>query len=121
MSWRNIRSLGALDLRRKALNQSCNELLPHLKAISAATKGIIFLATPHRGADLAAWAKMANDITKLAFKAPNTSILSDLSINSNTLERISVDFVKHLETAQWNVRSYREEVPMHGVMVSRIS
>ena len=59
-------------------------------------KAVIFMGTPHHGADVATWANFA----ARAFRAlqmstaTNTSLLSDLRGNSATLKQISQQFVE---------------------------
>ena len=64
-------------------------------------KAIVFMGTPHRGADVA-WA----DFAARAFRAlqmsaaTNPSFLSDLKRNSGTLEQISQQFVERGSTIE---------------------
>ena len=59
-------------------------------------KGIVFMGTPHRGADVASWANFAARAlgTLQMSTATNTSLLSDLKRNSETLKQISQQFVE---------------------------
>jgi hypothetical protein len=99
------------------LNASRNEIT-YLKEILPQTYGIIFLGTPHRGSDMASLGKMAQDITRIFLKHPNTTILQDLEVNAQTLERIGRGFSQILEERPIQIYSFREEFRTKGVMVS---
>lgn len=99
------------------LNASRNEVT-YLKEILPATYGIIFLGTPHRGSSTATLGKMAQEITKILWKHPNTSVLRDLAVNSQTLDRIGRGFSQILAERPLEIHSFREELPTKGVMVS---
>ena len=71
-------------------------------------KAVIFMGTPHRGTDLAALANFAARAPR-AFQigtATNTSLLSDLRKNSNTLTQISKQFVERGSTLE--IRTFYE-------------
>ena len=59
-------------------------------------KGVIFMGTPHRGADVASWAKFAAQALRALQMgtATNKSLVSDLRKNSKTLAQISQQFVE---------------------------
>ena len=65
-------------------------------------KAVIFMGTPHHGADVVAWA----NFTAWALKtlqmstATNTNFLSDFKGNSETLRQISQQFVERGSTIQ---------------------
>ena len=63
-------------------------------------KAAIFLGTPHRGAETAFWANFATRALKALQlgTATNTSLLSDLEKNSETLGHISQQFVERGST-----------------------
>ena len=93
---------------------------PHIKEILPATYGITFLGTPHRGTSLVHHAKIAYDITKVLGKNPATKTLSDLEINSQTLDRVSTYFKQLLMKHPIQIQTFREELPINGVMVHTI-
>ena len=99
------------------LNASRNEIT-YLKEILPATYGVIFLGTPHRGSATASLGKMAQDITKILWKRPNMSVLRDLEVSSQTLDRIGRGFSQILAERPLEIHSFREELPTKGVMVS---
>ena len=59
-------------------------------------KAVIFMGTPHRGADAAAWADFAAQALRALQMGTgtNTSLVSDLRKNSKTLSQISQQFVE---------------------------
>jgi len=99
------------------LNASRAEVT-YLKDILPATHGIIFLGTPHRGSSVATLGKIAQEITKILWNAPNTSVLRDLEVSSQTLERIGRGFSQILVQTKIEIHSFREELPTKGIMVS---
>lgn len=101
------------------LNASRTEVT-YLKQVLPATCGIIFLGTPHRGSALASLGKIAQEATKVLWKSPNTSVLRDLEVNSQTLERVSRGFQQILIENELEVQSFREELPTKGVMVNSL-
>lgn len=101
------------------LNASRGEVT-YLKDILPATYGIIFLGTPHRGSSVASLGKIAQEITKVFWKTPNMSVLRDLEVNSQTLDRVGRGFNQILVERQLEIQSFREELPTKGVMVRNL-
>lgn len=99
------------------LNSSRNEQHEYLNEILSSTYGIVFLGTPHRGSATASLGTIAQGITKAFLKSPNTSVLRDLKINSETLDRIGRGFAQILVKQPLKIHSFREELPMNGFMV----
>lgn len=97
---------------------SRNEIT-YLKQVLPATFGVIFMGTPHRGSEIATLGRIAQNITKLLGKHPNTSILRDLERSSPTLERIGRGFSQIMVDRRLEVHSFREELPTKGIMVSK--
>ena len=64
---------------------------PHLQNILRATRGIVFLGTPHHGAGLAKWAEMLAMSVGLV-KQTNPDILTVLKRDSEVLARIQDSF-----------------------------
>ena len=102
------------------LNASRTEVT-YLKQILPATHGIIFLGTPHRGSAVASLGKIAQEVTGVLWKTPNTSVLRDLEVNSQTLERVGKGFQQILTERELEVQSFREELPTKGVMVRSLT
>ncbi|KAG4431327.1 hypothetical protein IFR05_013188 [Cadophora sp. M221] len=61
------------------------------------TKGLIFMGTPHRGADPAKWASMLQSILGPIRAGPSTALYSDLKEKSRTLMQINDDFPERAE------------------------
>jgi len=61
-------------------------------------KGVIFMGTPHRGADGAFWANFTARAYESLGTATNSGMLSDLEKNSGTLGQISQQFVERGST-----------------------
>lgn len=99
------------------LNASRGEVT-YLKEILPAIYGIIFLGTPHRGSPAATLGKIAQEITKILWKPPNMSVLRDLEVSSQTLDRIGRGFSQILEERPLQIYSFHEELPTKGIMVS---
>jgi hypothetical protein len=99
------------------LNASRNEVT-YLKDVLPATYGVIFLGTPHRGSSVATLGKIAQEITRILWKSPNVSVLRDLEVSSQTLERIGRGFNQILVERQIEIHSFREDIPTAGIMVS---
>ena len=63
--------------------------------IITCTRGIVFLGTPHRGAQLADWTRYSRDIIEIAplgLSVVRKTLLQDLETNSDLLKRISDSF-----------------------------
>ena len=109
---------GETDCDFKALNQSLNAPT-HQKAIAAATAGVCFLGTPHRGTSVAALGETVYRISKLWGKSPNLRVLQALRYDAETLDRVQSSFNLTLIDARCkiNIRSFREAEKYHGVTV----
>jgi hypothetical protein len=61
---------------------------------------VVFMGTPHRGADAASWGNFAAQALKALQMgtATNKSLLSDLGKNSEVLKQISQQFVERGST-----------------------
>ncbi|KAL2059814.1 hypothetical protein VTL71DRAFT_10198 [Oculimacula yallundae] len=68
-----------------AKSNSFSNILEH-------TKGLIFMGTPHHGADPAKWASMLQSILGPIRAGPSTELYSDLRKNSRTLMQINDEF-----------------------------
>ena len=111
-------SLGGL-VTQDCLPLSRNDPEKHLQQISSCTIGIVFLGTPHHGADLAAWAKFGSDIAKIV-KHVNTDIVSLLKPRSEMLARVQAGFHGLLrrrkdEGLEIAITCFYEELPLHIV------
>ena len=89
----------------------------HLNEILPATKGVIFLGTPHHGSDIASLGKTAAEMSRIFIQNPNVQVLRALENDSEILERISRTFGQVLYSGQLNVHSFQEELETKGVKV----
>jgi hypothetical protein len=86
-----------------------NSAEPYLNAISKATYGIAFLATPHIGTDKAAWTDFATKFLRLEhFNNYNHALLETLSPGSKNLAKIEDQFL-----TAWRRRSKKPEDTFH--------
>ncbi|SLM33794.1 nacht and ankyrin domain protein [Lasallia pustulata] len=108
-------SLGGL-VTQDCLFQSRSHPEKHLQQISSCTIGIVFLGTPHHGADLAAWAKFGSTIAK-TIKHVNSDIVSVLKPGSEILARVQDGFhgllrLRRNEESEIAVTCFFEELPL---------
>ena len=96
-------SLGGI-LVKKALDYSCeitNVNNENLRSVFVSTFGIIFLGTPHNGADPAKWGKMVQSMCNalLPKKVLDTEpqLITALKIQSETLQNINVSFANIMD------------------------
>ncbi|PKK49215.1 hypothetical protein CI102_4806 [Trichoderma harzianum] len=78
-------------------------------------RGVVFLATPHRGSDLAYWDSIGTQIVRAATlgMATNSKIVKDLKVDSEMLKRISDSFA--YRGAAFKIRSFYETEFMSGL------
>ena len=88
---------------------------PHLTRIFSATRGIIFLGTPHRGSGLSSLAKVAASVAQVALQTVNDNLIRDLERDSQTLDRIRDSFSRILARHTFTLWSFVEELPSPGV------
>jgi protein SERAC1 len=69
------------------------------KNILECTRAIAFLGTPHRGSDLASWAKIAGNLLDIA-KRPNLNILDVLKPQSEVLRALTTGFHAMLKSRE---------------------
>ncbi|KAH0425280.1 serine carboxypeptidase, partial [Aureobasidium melanogenum] len=108
-------SLGGLVVKQAMIqawtrNEYYNDILENVK-------GCLFLGVPHRGADLAYWAKFPAQIIpylSLGFRG-NTKLLESLSSKSADWMRISRDFVYRATSLQ--IRTFYETDRLGNVIV----
>ncbi len=66
------------------------------RSIKISTYGIIFLGTPHMGADLARWGKMAEQLVRMvttkSWVDSNDALIKALGRNSETLQHVTENF-----------------------------
>ena len=88
------------------------ETKPLLAPIFPATKGIIFLGTPHRGSGKTSLARVVASIAQVALQSTNSDLIRDLERDSQTLDRIRDSFSGILDRRTLTVWSFEEELPM---------
>ncbi|KAJ5449859.1 Alpha/Beta hydrolase protein [Penicillium daleae] len=109
-------SLGGIVCKR-AILLSQNSAEDHLQDIFNATRGIVFLGTPHKGAWLAKWATIP--ASALGFvKSTNTNLLDVLQSKNEVLESIQDDFLtmtrrlRENDKGRLQITCFFEELPM---------
>jgi len=103
-------SLGGLILK-EALHQSDkNQDIELHVPIFLATRGIVFLGTPHRGGNGIMLANMAVSVARAAFQNPNDELIRDLTTDAQTLSRIRKAFSQILGKGTLSVWSFYEEL-----------
>src|ERR1700733_14969896 len=100
----------------KALYQSneVRDTKPHLSYIFSATRGIIFLGTPHRGSGMTILAKLVAAVAEVGMQDVNHGLLRDLERDSHTLDRIRDSFSRILDQRVLKVWSFEEELAVTG-------
>ena len=78
-----------------------------------ATRGIVFLGTPHRGSDATTLPKLIATVIG-AFQEVNVNLLQDLERESEILDRIGDSFGQILDRRTFTVFSFEEELAMGG-------
>ncbi|KAI9889008.1 MAG: hypothetical protein M1814_006066 [Vezdaea aestivalis] len=121
-------SLGGILVKR-TLNYSVSLTDPRLESsrdIYVATYGIIFLGTPHNGADKAKWGSILSSIGKAVFNKTgivenSNNLIETLTSNSEVLQNINLDF--NQLTSRFRMTLYHEEDPMPliGIVVDQVS
>jgi hypothetical protein len=95
-----------------------------LKAILRATRGIIFLGTPHSGSGLATWAERISRALEI-IKQPNTEITSVLRRDSEVVARIQDSFHAMVlsrskeDLPSIEINCFYEELPMPKIGLVR--
>lgn len=110
-----VHSLGGIVVK-DALSISQQEQI-YTREILPATRGVIFLGTPHRGSAVASVGEVAFRFAKLFFQDPNIKVLRGLERNSEILDRIARSFGHVLATGRIKVHSFREELDLKGISI----
>jgi protein SERAC1 len=93
-----VHSLGGI-VCKDALQVSTGCAGPHLQAIAATTRAILFAATPHEGSSTADWAKVPASTLGI-IKQTNVNLLKILQTTSEVRDRIHDDFLTLLRKRQ---------------------
>jgi hypothetical protein len=91
-------SLGGLVIQQ-ALCHSKNSVEEHIQKIHECTAAIMFLGTPHFGADMAKWAAFGSHMAD-SFKRTNSDIVNVLKPGSEMLANIQGNFHSILRTRE---------------------
>jgi len=91
------------------------ETLPHLAQIFSATRGIVFLGTPHRGSGAVSIANVVASVAQIGLQNPRLDLIRDLEWDSQTLDRIGDSFGRILEKRTLAVWSFSEELALTGI------
>ena len=85
------------------------------------TSAIVFCGCPHRGSDAAGWGLTASKLIASAFGDANYKLISNLEIDSETLDLIQDDFLKTLHRrvsvsdSIFRVHSFQEGRAITGI------
>jgi hypothetical protein len=110
--------------RQKALLISSGSPEQYYRNIIETTTGVIFIGTPHAGADIAAWVSILTGLAKIA-KHTNSDIVEVLKPGSQVLAGLQQEFHRLLEQRKQDdkprlkIFCIYEELPVSGIgMVS---
>ena len=84
-------------------------------SIVDATKAVLFLGTPHQGADIASWVKAMGGLSK-SIGLRSTTVMHQLSRWSEPLIELSTLFSEQISDLQ--VTTFYEKLPTYGIVVS---
>jgi hypothetical protein len=98
----------------QALNhsQDVKETQPPLARIVSATRGIVFLGTPHRGSTEISLASLVSFVAQVSLQDAKINLIGDLKTDSQVLDRIRDSFSRLLDKKTFTVWSLVEELPM---------
>jgi hypothetical protein len=88
---------------------------PHLANIFSASRGIVFLGTPHRGTDSASLSNVVTSVARVALPTGNVDLIRNLEKDSQILDRIRDSFSRILDKRRLTIWSFTEELPIRGV------
>ncbi|PQK08956.1 hypothetical protein BB8028_0001g10270 [Beauveria bassiana] len=113
-------SLGGL-ITKKAMSLSESAAVEHLRQIERDTIAIAFFGTPHRGSNLAPFAKLVANFFQASGKRVNSDILEVLKRDSQVLAGVERDFVNWVARKGQNFQVScffeTEELPGVGMIV----
>lgn len=109
-----VHSLGGL-VTQAALSLSRQSPEEHIRKVGECIHGIVFLGTPHFGADLAKWAEFGTRTMNMV-QNPNVDIVAVLKPSSEVLTIIQKDFhgilrMRREEKAKIYIICFYEELP----------
>ena len=109
-------SLGGLVVK-DALGQADRTVLSHQQDILPSVKGIMFVGTPHRGANAAKIGEILCKVYNVVEGNANTQLLQSLNSGSVDIARISDAFAPLLYHRTFKIHSFREEKETDGHMI----
>ncbi|KAM5374848.1 hypothetical protein ACJZ2D_006192 [Fusarium nematophilum] len=109
-------SLGGLVIKQaliKAREYQGQRRYAWQSALGNHCAGIVFMGTPHRGADLAAWGATAVRLAQAMGKSANDEIVASLKSGSPVLESLQDSFAGIQN--RYNIHTVLEAQAMHGI------
>jgi pimeloyl-ACP methyl ester carboxylesterase len=103
-------SLGGLVVKQ-VLRHAREMAVPDWKAIADAARGIVFLATPHAGADLSGYLKAVS-----TFARP-TAAIGDLQAHHERLRELNIWFRNNLQAMGVRIKVMYETKPTSGFLI----
>ena len=100
-------SLGGIVIKQ-SLFQAAIE--PRYNSISESTVGIVFLGTPHRGSQKAAYGKVLANLATMVLNKPSARLVDALQVNSDALMQLTDNF--RFQLPNYHVYSFYEMKPM---------
>lgn len=119
-------SLGGLVVKQ-AMIVSHFSADKHLRDISASTKGIAFMGTPHQGSWMAEWAQIPASVVGVAGMATSLSMLQVLQTSDQFLDSNQIGFLQmvrgQIEGEKMEITCFFEELgmPVVGKVVTKES
>ncbi len=108
-------SLGGLVVKRALIYSSeiRGNYTEHLRSIFVSTYGMLFLGTPHKGSDLAAWGSRLEAICSAVMPSrvvdSNDALVKALKTNNETLQNIDRQFIQLI--SRFHVYFFHEGKP----------
>ena len=107
-------SMGGLAVK-KMLNRANNFLrVEKKKVILQSTKGIVFLSTPHLGADVAKWVKFVTSFFGVQLATVN---VQELESHAPQLRELDEWYRQHVDHLSIQTKVYYETRPTQGVLI----
>jgi hypothetical protein len=75
----------------------------------------VFLGTPHRGSDFAAWGSIASNLAKLTLQDSNKNIVETLKVNGEVFDNIQEEFQRIVLEDRIIIHSFQEAKGVSGI------
>ena len=105
-----VHSMGGL-LVKQMLRHARDLNDPAWKAVIDATRGIVFLSTPHSGSDIASWVKHVGTLLRASVS------IRELEAHEPRLRELNVWYRNNVATLGIKTQVYYEKNPLRGVLV----